>query len=465
MYSYYLAVDLGASSGRTILGHVNSDIIELEEINRFENTLVERNGHLCWDLDHLFECIVEGLSICKERGRIPTTLGIDTWGVDFVLLGESNQVLGDTVAYRDSRTHGMKELVDKILPFGELYSRTGIQFETFNSIYQLMAIKQTSHELLARAKRFLMVPEYLNYKLTGVMQNEYTNATTTSLVSAHGKNWDYELIQRLGLPTSIFSELAMPGTDIGCLSGKIAERVGFNCRVVLPASHDTGSAYLAVPARDDTSIYISSGTWSLLGVERPMPLTSRESMLANFTNEGGFNYRFRYLRNIMGLWMLQSVRRELGKPSFDDMERAAVESNFDSRVDANDEVFLAPESMIKALQNYCASHGQAVPQTMGELTRCVYFSLAHAYREAIAGLSELTGTQYTAVNIVGGGSKDSYLNQLTAQITGLPVLAGPTEGTALGNLIVQFIAAGEFPDLRAARASIKNSFDITEVSP
>ena len=468
--NYHLAVDIGASSGRHILGHVEEGRIVLEEIYRFENRLHPRGGRLCWDLEALFGEVAAGLAACKAAGKIPATMGIDTWAVDFVLLDKSGRVLGDTVAYRDGRTAGMDRRVEEKVSPEELYARTGIQKQIFNTIYQLMAVREQEPELLEQADRFLMVPEYLNYRLTGRMENEYTNATSTGLVNAREKTWDRELLHRLGYPEHLFGTLRMPGLKLGGLLPEIREKSGFDCTVLLPATHDTGSAFLAVPAKEEGGLFLSSGTWSLLGVENPDPITSEESRKLNFTNEGGYRYRYRYLKNIMGLWMIQSVRRELSgtgeKVSFAELEAAAREaSGFPSRVDVNDGCFLAPESMTDAVKAFCARTGQRVPETVGELMACIYRSLAQSYAETVRELGALTGRRYTALNIVGGGSKDGYLNELTAQAVGLPVYAGPAEGTALGNLMVQMIETGELPDLEAARKAERRSFTIQEYKP
>lgn len=476
---YHLAIDIGASSGRHILGHVENGHMIYEEMYRFDTQQIRKNGHDCWNIQTLWHSILEGLKACKAAGKIPATMGIDTWGVDFVLLNKQGQPIGDAVAYRDKRTDGMDTAVDEMISPDELYERTGIQKHLFNTIYQLIALKQEHPEQLENAQNFLMIPDYFHFMLTGVSQNEYTNATTTNLVNARTKTWDSELLQKLGLPSDMFAPLAMSGTRIGCFTEDVQKAVGFNCEVLLPATHDTGSAFLAVPARDDQAVYISSGTWSLLGVENKEPITTKASRLS-FTNEGGYQYRFRYLRNIMGLWIIQSIRRELNgidyvsgksdakhenekKFSFADLENAARNADgFKSIVDVNDEMFLAPDSMISAVKEYCHKTQQAIPGSIGELMQCVYCSLAKCYAKAIEDLSQLTGKQYTSINIVGGGSKDSYLNKLTAEATGLPVFAGPTEGTAIGNLMVQMISCGEYSDLAAARKAIKESFEIKE---
>lgn len=467
---YHLAVDIGASSGRHILGHVEQGRIVLEEVYRFENGPKKRGGRLCWDFEDLAREVVNGLKACAKLGKVPATLGVDTWGVDFALVDREGRVLGDTVAYRDSRTQGMDALVEELIPAQELYRRTGIQKQSFNTIYQLMAVKRQSPELLEQAHRLLLVPDYLHYTLTGVMSNEYTEASTSGLVSAAAKDWDRELLRLLGFPQKLFGTLSLPGTALGGLRPALREELGFDCQVVLPASHDTGSAFLAVPAGEGDSVTLSSGTWSLLGVELETPVTTPESRAANFTNEGGYQYRYRYLKNIMGLWMIQNLRREMAEngqlPGFGELSRLAREAaDFPGRVDVDDPVFMAPESMSAAVRAYCERTGQPVPQSPGELLSCVYHSLAQCYAQSVRQLEALTGRSFQAVHIVGGGSQDAYLNQLTASATGLPVYAGPTEGTALGNLLVQMIAQGEFASLQEARDAIRASFAVKEVLP
>ena len=460
---YYLAIDIGASSGRHILGSVEDGRIVLEEVYRFPNNLVERNGHLCWDLEELYRHVLAGLKKCGEVGKVPDTLGIDTWAVDFVLLDQEGGIIGDTVAYRDGRTQGMDEKVERIISFPDLYSRTGIQKQPFNTIYQLMAVGK---ETLDRADRLMMIPDYLHWRLTGVQKFEYTNASSTGLLNARDKTWDGQLLDALGYPRKLFPELSVPGTVVGPLSHEAAAQVGYSCTVVLPATHDTGSAFLAVPARDDNAVYLSSGTWSLLGVENREPITTAESMAANFTNEGGYEYRYRYLKNIMGLWMIQSIRREVGEEySFQQLIDSAEASGYHGLIDVNAPEFLAPDSMIEAVRARCALEGQPVPQNEAEALACVYQSLALCYANAIRELEGLTGKHYTSINIVGGGSNAGYLNRLTARAAGLPVYAGPAEGTALGNLMAQMIAAGEFDGVAAARQAVRRSFDIKEVTP
>ncbi len=463
-YTYYLAVDIGASSGRHILAHNENGKIVLEEVHRFKNGLVEKNGHLCWDTERLFDGIVTGMKKCAELGKIPQSMGIDTWGVDFVLLDEAGAVLGDTVAYRDSRTEGMDEAVYALVPEAELYARTGIQKAMYNTVYQLMSVKREQPELLTQASQLLMIPAYFHYLLTGVALNEYTLASTTNLVNAETRTWDGELLDKLGFPRELFGSIGAPGDTVGALKAEISETVGYTCNVVLPAMHDTGSAVAAVPANDDDFLYISSGTWSLLGVERMAPDCSEASREKNFTNEGGVEYRFRYLKNIMGLWMLQSIKRELNDEySFADLERLAREADITSVVDVDDMRFLAPKSMVDTVKAVCAESGLAVPSTVGEVCKVVYLSLSQCYAKAIREMEEVTDRTYSRLHIVGGGCQDVYLNELTAAATGKAVYAGPIEATALGNLMVQMLAAGEFSSLADGREAIARSFDIKPV--
>ena len=461
MQQYYLAIDIGASSGRHILGSVQDGKIVLEEIHRFPNGMSEKNGHRCWDVDKLFQEILTGMKKCKELGKIPVSVGIDTWAVDFVLLNEKDERIGDAVGYRDSRTEGMDEEVYRIIPEEELYGRTGIQKQIFNTIYQLMAVKKQSPEQLEQAKTFLMIPDYFHFLLSGVKAVEYTNASTTQLVSPDTFDWDKELMERLGYPTDIFPEIVKPGTVLGNLKEEIATQVGYSCKVVAPATHDTGSAVLAVPASDSDFLYISSGTWSLMGVERRSADCSHKSKVRNFTNEGGYERRFRYLKNIMGLWMIQSVKKELNDQySFAELCDLAAKADFSSRVDVNDASFLAPENMIVAVQEMCRKTGQAVPETPGEIASCIYQSLADSYCETVQEIEEMSRRTYSRIHIVGGGSNAVYLNELTAKATGKEVYAGPGEATAIGNLAAQMLQDGVYSSVEEVRTAIGVSFDM-----
>ena len=467
MQSYYLAVDIGASSGRHMLAYMQDGKMQLEEVYRFENGIQSADGKLCWDTKHLFAEIVNGMRHCKELGKVPCSMSIDTWAVDYVLLDEKDEVLGDTYGYRDTRTNGMDEKVYELIPEEELYARTGIQKQIFNTIYQLMAVKVKEPELLERAETFLMLPDYFQFLLTGKKFSEYTNATSTQLVSPEEKQWDKELIRKLGYPEEIFLPISLPGTEVGNLLPEIEAQVGFNCKVVLCASHDTGSAVMAMPVVDGSGLYISSGTWSLMGVENDRAFCDEESRKANFTNEGGYEYRFRYLKNIMGLWMIQSVRHELRDAySFAELcEMAEGCKAFPSRVDVNDAAFLAPENMMQAIKDYCGKTGQKEPSTIGEMATVIYQSLADCYGATVKELEKNTGKSYEAVHIIGGGSNAAYLNQLTANATGKTVYAGPGEATAIGNIMAQMIFAGVFKDLKEARSCVFRSFDVKEFQP
>lgn len=461
MERYYLAIDIGASSGRHMLASMKDGKMQLEEVYRFPNGMDDKNGTLCWDVDRLFTEIKNGLKKCKEIGKIPVSMGIDTWGVDYVLLDKDDKILGDTVGYRDSRTEGMDEKVYEVIPQDELYARTGIQKQIFNTVYQLMAVKESHPEYLERAESILMIPDYFHFLLTGVKKNEYTNATTGQLISPKTNDWDYELIDKLGYNSKMFRPVSMPGTVVGEFTEEVQKEVGFNCTVVLPATHDTGSAVLAVPTNDDDAVYISSGTWSLMGIERKEADCSMESMKANFTNEGGYDHRFRYLKNIMGLWMIQSVKKEFTENlSFAQICEMASKETIPSIVDCNDDCFLAPKSMIEAVQDFCRRTDQQVPESVGEIASVIYNSLAKCYGDTVEEIEEITGKKYSTIYVVGGGSNAGYLNELTAKYTGKKVSAGPSEATAIGNVIVQLLRDGVSKDLPEARACVRESFDV-----
>ena len=461
MEKYYLAIDIGASSGRHMLASVADGKMQLEEIYRFPNGMDNVNGTLCWDVKRLFTEIKNGLKKCKELGKIPVSMGIDTWAVDYVLLDKDDRILGDTVGYRDSRTDGMDQKVYEVISQSALYERTGIQKQMFNTIYQLMAVKEQHPEYMEQAESLLMIPDYFQFLLTGVKKMEYTNATSTQLIDPKTNDWDYELIEMLGYNRKMFRPVSMPGTVVGNFTKEIQEEVGFDCKVVLPATHDTGSAVLSVPTNDDNAIYISSGTWSLMGIERKEADCSMASMQANFTNEGGYDHRFRFLKNIMGLWMIQSVKKEFEEDlSFAEICERASKETIDSIVDCNDDCFLAPQSMIKAVQDFCRATGQAVPQTVGEIAAVIYNSLGKCYGDTVKEIEAITGNTYDTIYVVGGGANAGYLNELTAKYTGKNVSAGPTEATAIGNITVQMLHDGVFASLPEARTCIGESFDI-----
>ena len=455
--TYYLAIDIGASSGRHILGYIDNGRLKLEEIHRFENYITNQNGTLVWDIEHLVSEVKKGIAKCKEIGKIPCTVAIDTWGVDYVLLDESKQEILPAVSYRDSRTNRVINKVESIISAEELYLKTGIQKQNFNTIYQLYADKLSGR--LEDAKHFLMIPAYLSYKLTGIIKNEYTNATTTGMVNADTKQWDYEIIDKLSLPKHLFGTLDTPCTVIGNFTKEMQDYAGFDSTVIFAPSHDTASAVCACPI-DDNSVYISSGTWSLIGVESLNPIVNEKSMAANFANEGGIDYRFRFLKNYMGMWLFQNVKKNLNNEfSYDDMMRLAMQSKRFEMIDTNAPDFLAPENMINAIRSYLKN--ESIPIEV--VINSVYHSLAQSYKNAIDEIEKLAGKTIDNVFIVGGGSKDTYLNKLTAQYTGKKVVTGLNEATATGNLLSQIMYDKKI-SLAQARDIVKNSFDIKEIN-
>lgn len=466
MTQYYLAVDIGASSGRHILGHIENNKMKIEEVHRFSNQMIDKNGHKVWDVDRLWQEIKKGMQKCKQRNKIPISMGIDTWGVDFVLLDAKGKRLGEAVAYRDERTEQMPEAVYRKISEADLYAQTGIQKQSFNSIYQLMAVSKQQPQILAQARKFLMLPDYFHYLLTGIAAQEYTNATTTQLVDPITKQWKWELIRTLGFPETIFQEIVTPGTRLGQLTEQVRAEVGFLCEVVLPATHDTGSAVVAVPTQVKSSLYLSSGTWSLMGTELAQPDCTAQSRRHNFSNEGGYEYRFRYLKNIMGLWMIQSLKKEIGQQlSFVQIGEMAAGCSIQSIIDVNDKRFLAPENMTSEIQLACRESRQSIPQGIAELARVVYKSLADCYAKVMTEIEDVTGVRYDGIHVIGGGAEAEYLNRLTAATCRRRVLAGPKEATAIGNITVQMLAHQQWDSLVQARACIYQSFPVKKYDP
>lgn len=459
---YFLAIDIGASSGRHILAHLENDKLVLEEVYRFKNGAEDVNGKLVWNHEHLFNSIVEGLKKCKELGKIPASLGIDTWGVDYALLDENDNLIDEIYSYRDERTLKYTDEVHSIVSEDELYNRTGIQKQVYNTIYQLYCDKKSGK--MAKAKTLLMMPDYLQFLLSGVKINEYTECSTSSLINAKTRNWDYEIIDKLGFNKQLFNQPSLPGTVVGDLKLEIQEIVGFNAKVCLPPSHDTASAVLAVP-NTEFPLYISSGTWSLMGIETQKENTSNIAKTSGFTNEGGFNKSIRFLKNIMGLWIIQNIKEEYNdRYSFTDfVDEAKKAEGFDSLIDVNDLSFFSPKSMISAIKNYCKKTEQKVPETVGEIVLCVYRSLAKCYAEAVEQIEEISGEKFSKINIVGGGCQNVLLNELTAKFTKRKVVAGPIEATAIGNITAQMIALGQVKDVESAKKLIKKSFEIKEI--
>lgn len=464
--SSYLAIDIGASGGRHMLLEKREGRLVLTEVYRFENQAVERDGHLYWDTDQLLEQVLLGMEQAAQGREPPVSVGIDTWGVDYVLLGPSGERIGDVYAYRDARTVGMQAALEALLSPMDQYTASGIQPLSFNTVYQLMADRAHRPQVLEEAQRLLLLPEYLMYRLTGRALHEVTNASTTALLQAQSRDWNWALLDRLGIPRRLFGRVHAPGEVAGTLLPGIRERVGYDARVVLPPSHDTASAVLAAPLFAG-SLFLSSGTWSLLGLEAAQPDLREECLRRGFTNERGYGGTYRFLKNIMGLWMIQSLRREeaKGRPYPELTALARQAGGFPGRVDVEDASFFAPRSMAGALDSYCAAHGQAVPQTLGQRLACVYHSLAAEYARSIRDLEALTGRSFDRLAIVGGGSRDAYLNQLTADASGKIVTAGPVEATALGNGIAQMLADGIFGDKAEARACIAQSFPIQTFEP
>lgn len=431
----HLAIDIGASSGRHIAAWREDGELKMKEVYRFSNLPDERDGHLVWDLDRLCREVVSGLNACKEQGIVPDSVGIDTWAVDYVLLDDQDRPILPLYCYRDSRGAEGAELAHKAVPFDRLYERTGIQFQPFNTIYQLCWDK--AHGRLDNAADFLMLPEYLSFYLSGVKAHEYTNASSTGLLDAKGRTWDMEIVSALGLPERLFAARPQtPPVKLGRLKSDIGSQVGFDCDVVLPATHDTASAIAALPQKG--TAYISSGTWSLLGAELAQPVTTPAAMKANFTNEGGVG-TIRFLKNIMGLWLVQCLKRELNDQySFAQLAQMAKdEANFDYQLDVNSARYLAPKSVMAEIDGECAQKGWPVPQTPGQCAHAIYQSLAHAYAAALDELERITGEKFDVLCIVGGGANNTYLNELTEQAIGRSVLTGSPEATALGNILLQ----------------------------
>lgn len=449
--NYYLAIDIGASSGRHILGYIDNGRLKLEEIHRFENYITNQNSALVWDIEHLVNEVKKGIAKCKEIGKIPSTVAIDTWGVDYIFLDESKKEIKPCYCYRDSRTNAVVDEVESLVSPAQLYAKTGIQKQNFNTIYQLYADKKSGR--LQNAKYFLMMPEYLSFKLTGVCKNEYTNATTTGLVNAKTKIWDNDILSALDLPSELFGALNTLSSLVGDLSADIQKAVGFNCAVLFAPSHDTASAVCACPMADN-DLYISSGTWSLIGTEITQPILSDNARKLNFSNEGGIDYRFRFLKNYMGMWLFQNIRRNLNKSmTYDEMMTLAMNCGEYKYFDVNDRTLVAPKNMIDAIGKLIGS------DDLGLILNSAYHSLAKSYNEAVTEIETVTGKRFNAIHIVGGGCQDEYLNALTRDYTGKDVTAGPIEATATGNIVSQIMHDKKI-SLAVAREIIKNSFDI-----
>lgn len=471
----YLAVDLGAESGRVLAGLLDGRRVRLEELHRFANGPVSVAGTLRWDVLRLWSEIQAGLARAGSKfGETIISVGVDTWGVDYVLLGPQMELLGQPYHYRDSRTEGVMPAALARVPRAEVFAATGLQFMGINTLYQLLAMQQRTPQLLALAQRFLMMPDFFHWCLCGSQVVEFTNATTTQCFHPTRREWSYDLLRRFDLPTGMFPEVVPPGTPLGKLRDEVARAAGIRAiEVVAPATHDTGSAVAAVPTSHTGSAnwaYISSGTWSLMGVETPAAVLSPRALALNVTNEGGIDGTYRLLKNIMGLWLVQECRR-----SFERRGRtwdyaaltaqAAAAPPFRSLIEPDDATFLAPEDMPAAIERFCRRADQPVPETDGQFVRCALESLALKYRTVLEWLEELTGTPVEVIHVVGGGSQNALLNQFTANACGKPVLAGPVEATGLGNVLVQARSSGEIATLADLRAVVRASTEITEYEP
>ncbi|MET9313033.1 rhamnulokinase family protein [Kribbella sp. NPDC003505] len=451
------AVDLGASSGRVMLGSVGPEVLELRELNRFWNGPVRVHGTLHWDLLHLYRSVLDGLHLA---GRIDS-VGIDSWAVDYGLLDTHGRLLGNPVHYRDSRTDGVMERVLSTVPASELYAVTGLQQLPFNTVYQLAA-----EELFSDAATLLMIPDLLAYWLTGEIGVERTNASTTQLYDVAARDWSDQLISRIGLPRRVFPRLWEPGDVIGNMLPDETGPAG-EVPVIAVGSHDTASAVVAVPAADDRFAYISSGTWSLVGLELDAPVLTDDARAANFTNEGGVDGRIRFLRNVMGLWILQECQRVWGDDDLAGLLRDAADAPpFAVLIDPDAPEFLAPGNMPARIEEHCRATGQDAPRSRGAVVRCILESLALAYRRTLRAAQTIADRDVDVLHVIGGGSQNELLCQLTADACGVPVLAGPVEASALGNVLVQARALGEpFPDLRAMRALVRSTHSLRRYAP
>ncbi len=471
--SKVLAFDFGASSGRAMLFTFDGKKLNIEEMHRFSNDPVMVNGSYYWDVLRLFFEIKKGISKTINAGhRDIEAIGIDTWGVDYGLFDENGVLLGNPYHYRDTRTDGMIDLADKKVGKKYIFDQTGIQFSFFNTLFQFMAAKEKNDSSLKQAKKMLFIPDIFNYFLTGVMKNEYTIASTSMLLDPHTKQWNKELMEKLDIPTDIFCEIVQPGEEIGKLSDAICEELGCpKIPVIAVGSHDTASAVASVPVTEDYSYaYISSGTWALMGAELDTPNVTEDSYRYDFTNEGGVCGKIRFLKNIMGLWIIQECRRQWSREgkelSFDEMEQAAWGAKpFESFIDPDYHDFATPGNMPQKIRNFCEKTGQTVPKTEGDIIRCAAQSLAMKCRMVAEALEDVQGKELSAVHMLGGGIKDTMVTSFVANATGKKVIAGPVEATSTGNAVVQLMALGKIDSLKDARGIIRDSFPIKVYEP
>lgn len=470
-----LAFDFGASSGRAMLGTYEDGQIRLKEIHRFSNDPVIVNGTMYWDVLRLFHEMKQGIVKAKQEGGFDS-IGIDTWGVDFGLLDEDGYLLENPVHYRDSRTEGMLQESFKRIPKKRFYEITGNQFMEINTAFQLLSLKLKRPTLLNRAKRMLFMPDLLNFMLTGQQKTEYSIASTSQLLDAGKGTWSKEVIDALGLPGDIFTEIVPSGTKVGCLSPAICEELGVEpVDVIAVAGHDTQCALVAVPAKQDDFIFISCGTWSLFGTELEQPLINEKSERYNITNEGGYGKKASFLKNIIGLWLIQESRRqwiregeELGFGDLEEMAKESIEqtgNTYPSLIDPDAPEFVPAGNVPRRIQEYCRRTGQTVPKTKGEIVRCINESLAFKYRMNLEEIADCTGKTYDSIHMVGGGTQSKLLCQMTADACACRVVAGPVEATVMGNVALQLMAAGELDGLREVRELIQKSPDIAVYEP
>ena len=473
----YLAVDLGASSGRVVAGLFDGTRLALEEVYRFDNGGVTAAGRMQWDVLNLWQHTLRGLkAAAKIYGSHVASVGVDTWGVDFALLTKSDELLANPCHYRDRRTAGILDKAFKIVPREEIFQATGLQFMEFNTLYQLLAMKQANSPLLAMAHSWLMIPDLFHWLLTGVKANEYTNATTTQFLNPKTGKWATELLTKFGIPTPMLGQIVQPGTKLGKLQPAVAAETNLtSAEVILPGTHDTASAVAAVPAASKPGqrpdwCYISSGTWSLMGVETPQPVINDRVYQLNFTNEGGIGGTTRLLKNIAGLWLIQECRRiwkETGRDyAWEELSRRAGDRPaLAALINPDHPSFVAPDNMPAAIADFCTKAGQTAPATDGAIIRCALESLALRYRMVLGYLEELIGGRMETIHIVGGGAQNRLLCQMTADATGRRVVAGPVEATAIGNLMVQAVACGAIKDIAQSREIIRTSFEVQEYRP
>ena len=473
----YLAVDMGASSGRHVVGRFDGRKLRLEEVYRFENGPVEIAGSLHWDFPRQWVDVRQGLRAAGARfGQGVASVGVDTWGVDFGLLGRGDQLLANPFHYRDSRTNGMMERAFAIASREEIFRHTGLQFMQFNTLYQLLAMKLADSPLLEVAETLLMVPDLFHWLLTGVKCNEFTEATTSQLYNPLRGGWAVELLEKFGLPTGILGKIELPGTDLGPLVPNLVAESGLpGARVVLPGTHDTASAVMAVPAASQPGqrpdwCYVSLGTWALMGIESPEPIVNDKVLKLNFTNEGGVGNTYRLLKNITGLWLVQECRRVWNQAGrnwgWEDLNKlSAAATPLVSFIDPDVHDFLAPDDMPAAIRQFCQNTGQAVPQSEGAVLRCALESLALKMRRVLSMCEELAGGRIETIHVVGGGTQNRQLCQAAADACARRVVAGPIEATATGNLMMQAVAAGDVGSIAEAREVIRRSFEVKEYQP